>query len=884
MFVAFYGVSKMKNYRIENDFLSVCIDVKKKVKSFSLLNKLTGKEIKGSEGSELFCVNFKSFPFSKLLKASDITVSKVIENSEGDRKTLDLVFEPTNIKGEKIDFVLSYELYGKDHFIRKQLTAFYEDGNSAVVDFVDYAPITVTESMKTWCLPKQQNSHISGFALSLGQPVFLESAFYGCEFPATYNTVEKSKVCVKYFCGKTLASLSKEKGKCTFPKSVIGVADSDSDVRLKKALFSYIETISQPIKLRSQYNSWYDHMLNISAENIAESFIEIEKSMTAVGSKPLDCYVVDDGWNNYEKDFWCFNSKFPNEFYPSSQQVKAFGSHFGMWLGPRGGYTNDTIKFARRIEKGGNGYVNKSSVDIDVGSDKYIKKTKALMLDFEKRFDLTYWKLDGFIQKPCKNKKHDHITGGFGDMYYYSEVWEKWIDVFESLHNESKEDVFINLTCYAPPSPWFLQYVNSMWMQISDDMGTTPKETKKNTSVSKKDMMLTYRDDRYYDFYNERNFCFPQSNLYNHDPIYANEAKVKMTDEEFRSYLYSMAMRGTSFWELYYSYNLMNEEKWRINNDVLLFLEENMGVIKNSIIFGGKPSLFQIYGFGAFGENEGIVMLRNPSGNEESYVLHLNHSIGAEKSLSNVKAVDILPYSAKGEYGNFSFGDKMTVILAPYETRIIHFGKKVSLPDVKYVKAINSNTAEVMFSKRVVVNSVYCNENNINSVKLLGDYRTALVTFEKPFDRYNKLTLSGIKDVLLYESEREIEFEYLENGLSPDGVIKGSYDFTITATTGGEAEGVLYNQGDEITLSIEENKAVFRVGNTVLRSNADTVNAVQISAVRERNGVLKLYIDKRLDNGIYTKTTPYNLEGGEVTFFDKDKVKVYIKALPYDEI
>lgn len=874
----------MKNYRIENDFLSVCIDVKKKVKSFSLLNKLTGKEIKGSEGSELFCVNFKSFPFSKLLKASDITVSKVIENSEGDRKTLDLVFEPTNIKGEKIRFVLSYELYGKDHFIRKQLTAFYEDGNSAVVDFVDYAPITVTESMKTWCLPKQQNSHISGFALSLGQPVFLESAFYGCEFPATYNTVEKSKVCVKYFCGKTLASLSKEKGKCTFPKSVIGVADSDSDVRLKKALFSYIETISQPIKLRSQYNSWYDHMLNISAENIAESFIEIEKSMTAVGSKPLDCYVVDDGWNNYEKDFWCFNSKFPNEFYPSSQQVKAFGSHFGMWLGPRGGYTNDTIKFARRIEKGGNGYVNKSSVDIDVGSDKYIKKTKALMLDFEKRFDLTYWKLDGFIQKPCKNKKHDHITGGFGDMYYYSEVWEKWIDVFESLHNESKEDVFINLTCYAPPSPWFLQYVNSMWMQISDDMGTTPKETKKNTSVSKKDMMLTYRDDRYYDFYNERNFCFPQSNLYNHDPIYANEAKVKMTDEEFRSYLYSMAMRGTSFWELYYSYNLMNEEKWRINNDVLLFLEENMGVIKNSIIFGGKPSLFQIYGFGAFGENEGIVMLRNPSGNEESYVLHLNHSIGAEKSLSNVKAVDILPYSAKGEYGNFSFGDKMTVTLAPYETRIIHFGKKVSLPDVKYVKAINSNTAEVMFSKRVVVNSVYCNENNINSVKLLGDYRTALVTFEKPFDRYNKLTLSGIKDVLLYESEREIEFEYLENGLSPDGVIKGSYDFTITATTGGEAEGVLYNQGDEITLSIEENKAVFRVGNTVLRSNSDTVNTVQISAVRERNGVLKLYIDKRLDNGIYTKTTPYNLEGGEVTFFDNDKVKVYIKALPYDEI
>ena len=874
----------MKNYRIENDFLCVSIDVKKKIKAFSLYNKLTGREIKFAQGSELFNVNFRSFPFPKLLKASDLSVSQVLERKDGEGQELEIIFDPVSVKGEKIGFSLIYELYEKDHFIRKQLSAFYEDGNSAVVDYVDYAPMVVPDGMKTWCLPEQENSHISGFALSLGQPVFAESAFFGCEFPATYNTVSKSAVCVKYFCGKTFASLSKEKGRCVFPKAVIGVADSDSDVRLKKALFSYIETISQPIKLRSQYNSWYDHMLNISAENIAESFIEIEKSMTAVGSKPLDCFVVDDGWNNYENDFWSFNSKFPNEFYPSSQQVKSFGSHFGMWLGPRGGYTNDTIKFARRIEKGGNGYVNKSSVDIDVGSDKYIRKTKALMLDFEKRFDLTYWKLDGFIQKPCKNKKHDHITGGFGNMYYYSEVWEKWIDVFESLHNESEEDVFINLTCYAPPSPWFLQYVNSMWMQISDDMGTTPKETKKKTSVSKKDMMLTYRDDRYYDFYNERKFCFPQSNLYNHDPIYANEAKVEMTDEEFRSYLYSMAMRGTSFWELYYSFNLMNEEKWRINNDVLLFLEENMDIIKNSMIFGGKPSLFRVYGFSAFGENEGIVMLRNPSDNEESYILHFNHSIGAEKTLLNVKATDILPYSTKGEYGNFSFGDKMTVTLAPYETRIIHFGKKVSLPDVKYVKALNSNTAEVMFSRRVVISSLCCKENNINSVKLLDDYRTALITFEKPFERYNKLTLSGIKDELLYDSEREIEFEYSENGLSSDGVIKGSYDFTITATTGGDALGVLYKQGNEISLSIEDNKAVFRVGNTVLRSNADTVNSVQISAVRERNGVLKLYIDKKLDNGIYAKATSYYLEGGEVSFFDKDKVKVYINALPYDEI
>lgn len=871
--------------RIENDCLCVEIEVKNKVKSFSLFNKLTGKKIIGEDGSELFCVSFKAFPCCKIVKASSLSVKSVNEKDENAKKILELVFSPLSVKGNVVCFVLTYELSKNEHFIRKQLTALYEENADCIVDYVDYAPVKINESMKTWCLPKQKNSHISGEALSLGQPVFLESAFYGCEFPATYNTVANSSLCVKYYSGKKISDISPALGNCVFPKAVIGVADSDSDERLRKALFSYIETISMPLKLRRQYNSWYDYMLNITHENISTSFKEIEKSMTQVGTKPLDCYVVDDGWNNYKNGFWSFNEKFPNELYPASNLVKAFGSRFGLWLGPRGGYTTETVKFAKRIEKANNGYLNKRSRDIDVGSNKYIRKTKELMLDFQNRFNLTYWKLDGFIQKPCRNKKHDHICGGFNDMYYYSEVWAKWIDVFSSLHKESKEDVFINLTCYAPPSPWFLQWVNSVWMQISDDMGTVSKTPDgRKLECGKKDMMLTYRDDRYYDFTHERKFCFPLSNLYNHDPIYANEAKVDMTDDEFRSYLYSMALRGTSFWELYYSYNKMNEEKWRINNDVLLFIEENMHILKNSVIFGGKPAELLPYGYGSFIENEGIVMLRNPSAETVNYELYLNHSIGAEKTLKDVKALNILPYSDKGEYGLYSFGDKLAVELLPYETRIIHFGKKKDELQVKYVKALSANKLEVMFSKRVVLNELSCKDNPILSFELLDDYRTAIITFEYSFERFNKLKIQNIKDVLLCDCESEVEFQYEENGLSSDGVIKGSYDFTVTATTSGEFDGLLYRQENEIELKIENNKAVFSVGDTTVKSASDVGDAVQISAVRERNGVLKIYVDKEIDTGVYNGQTLYKLNGGRVSTFDKNRVKVYTKAISYDKI
>ena len=103
----------MKNYRIENDFLCVSIDVKKKIKAFSLYNKLTGKEIKFAQGSELFNVNFRSFPFPKLLKASELSVSQVLERKEGEGQELEIIFDTVSVKGEKLGLSLLYELFNK---------------------------------------------------------------------------------------------------------------------------------------------------------------------------------------------------------------------------------------------------------------------------------------------------------------------------------------------------------------------------------------------------------------------------------------------------------------------------------------------------------------------------------------------------------------------------------------------------------------------------------------------------------------------------------------------------------------------------------------------------------------------------------------------------
>ena len=872
---------------IENDFLSKELEIKKgKIASSFVLNKLTGETFSALDGSEEFKLRFLRTLGGEYVCASELKISSAVSEKTESGEKLVIRFKNFSVKGGKLGLSLVFELGKLDRFFKKSLVFETPDPDCrAVIDYVDFEPFAVPDVSRVSYLPKQEKSQIGGFALSLGQPVFYGSLVFGCEFPGSENNFENGSLFVRWYCGKPLSRLLK-KGRYETYKAVCLVCSDDSDDTRRIEFYDYIRKISRPLELRTQYNSWYDHMLNISAENIETSFLEIDKGLTAVGAKELDCFVVDDGWNDCSKDFWCFNSKFPNELYPSCSLAKAFGSSFGLWLGPRGGYTLDTVKFARRVEKGGNGFLNRRALDVCVASEKYVDKLSSLMLDYEDRFSLSYWKLDGFANKPCRSKNHDHAVGGKNDMYYYSELWERWISVFSALQKNAKGRMFINLTCYAPPSPWFLQYVNSVWMQNSLDIGFLEKTPDgKKLSASKKDKALSYRDDMYYDFYRERGFCFPPSNLYNHDPIYGHEAKMEMTDEQFREYLFTNAARGTSFWELYFSYDMMNEAKWRITNCVLSFVRENLRLFARTVMFGGRPSLLQVYGFGGFDGNEGIVTLRNPSPESAEYTLRLDRSVGADERLTCASLVTVLPYSAAGKSGSYSFGDTLKLSLSPFETRVLHFGKSPKAIEAAYCKAKSENTLEVMFNQTVNAEALSCEQAAISDVKLLDDYRSVLITFEKPFERLNKVTLSNIKDILENEGSAAAEFTYYEGGVIKDAPIVGSADFSVQVTLDSEEDGVLYAQGDELSLSIQNGFAYFKVGEKTLASTRTVRDCVQLCAVRERNGLLKLYFDKKPECAARPyEEKPHRLEGKEQQFRSRGRVRLFDRALAYDEV
>ena len=867
-------------YTIENQYIRKDIFLENNcITGFKFSNKLSSSQIKSGPDSKEFELRFKSGFKDVSIVASELKVEMAKSENTVLCERLIISFEPFKIKDSKVKLTAFYELSPLDRFIKKYFElSFAEKGSKDVhLDYIDFEQFRFPVNVKKWCLPEQKSSHIPGFALSLGQPVYVDSFYFGCEFPAALTTINGNTTTSKYFSGKTLVQLIGSENKYTTYKYVSGVADGDIFEQVQKAFYSYIRTISKSVYLRRQYNSWYDNMLNITNQNVSASFFEVEKGLTKYGEKPLDSYVVDDGWNDYSAGFWSFNSKFPDKLFQLSHLSENLGSRFGVWVGPRGGYTNDTIKFAKKIQKAENGFVNKYAKDICVCSDKYSSKTGNMMLSFQRDFHLNYFKLDGFAQRACKTKKHDHMTGGYNQMYFYTDLWEKWLKIFDEMYEKGDDSFWINLTCYAPPSPWFLKHVHSLWMQVSDDIGFIGKKGE----GSDKDRCLSYRDEKYFDFYSDRQFQFPQRCLYNHDPIYGNEAKIEMSDDDFRDYLFTMATRGTSFWELYYSHNLMNENKWRINYSAMRFIEDNLDTLSNSVIFGTKPSLFGVYGYSCFGEYEGIVCLRNSSAKKTSYTLKLDEKIGVSKNYTAKSMTVILPYTTEQSDDIYGYGDELEISLEPFQSRIFHFGKVTKPMAVTWARAKDKNTLEITFNQMVNISDISCEKNPVKDCKLLEDYMTAVVTFRDDFSRQNELDLT-LRDIMGTEQQTDVAFDYYEDHKVLYG-LWGDRDFSIRATLEDENPNTIVKQGDELELKVgEDGHIYFRVGIDEIKSRSTVKDVVLVTAVRERNGVLKLYLNGKLDSGATSLST--FLSGENAYCYDSGKVTIYNKALAFDEV
>lgn len=878
---------------IGNEFLTREFSVLNgQVRTKAIVNKRTNMEpikIVPEISSEEFIIrtlNAGSVPTD--IRSSELLLKNVEVTDEG-KGGKRLLFHYEKFRHREVDWQISlvFTLQKGKHYMKKYMEITVPDSQrrQACIDYIDFESLKLPSGYATWTHPEMEESvgGVSNYHISLGQPVYIQGMFFGLEFPAAESVITKDQVAhIRYYSGKNFEMLAKENrlknGTFSTWKAVLGASRStDMDV-IQTDFFSYINDIAVPINLRMQYNSWYDFMMKIDENNILNSFREVECGLTQNGVRPLDSYVVDDGWNTYgpwlkenTAGFWSFNSKFPHELATPSKLAHQFASDFGLWLGPRGGYSYNS-GFAKFLEKQGNGKWNQNSDDICTNHKVYLQKLKDFFLDCQEKFDINYWKLDGFMVRPPQaDSLGNYISGGYQGMYYVTEHWERWIDILQAMRDQrgmERDNFWINLTCYVNPSPWYLQWANSVWIQNSQDMGELDVKL-----PAKVDRLLSYRDDRYFDFVKTRAFQFPLAHLYNHDPIYGNKAGLagKMDDDEFRTYLMMMATRGTAFWELHYSYNMMNEgQKWVINADVLHWIRDNYEILRHAKLIGLTPANGNPYGYSAWTGEEGIISVRNPSDQPKTFTVTLDRTIGMSEGLKGLHRTVVWAFrtSGKENIANnqlFGYGEQITLNLQPGEVRIWKFSTSPdkSAPTLKTVKTTSPTTLVAEFNEPVTVEEGVFSvpDNEVNNVSLSANRHTVTLTLVREMKKDNKysLSVSGVKDYAGNSKTLSMPFLYFENQEIPTSIgISGSGDFNISFLLKTRQAAVsLLRQGKDVSVDIDANgRLVFMAGGVKVVSgqpiNSD--KKFTVSLCREKNGMLKIYLNGELENSVYDAT------------------------------
>ena len=885
------------------------------------------------------------------LKTSEMKVQGEPQLTEKDGvKTLTFTFEPKRVRG--VDYTIKEVITMKDgdSFMRKHLDISVGEGQAekAKIDYIDLENMNIAQTdlkqNEYWTISDTMADNpdmggMKGDYLELGQPYYVGAMYWGCEFPETENKIKGSNSFIRYYYGKSLKSDDKfeynegnENGKMTTWDAVVGAARSRDYSVTQSDFYEYIETIAIDTEFRQQYNSWYDNMKEITDEIIQKSFFEIEKGFTQYGIAPLDSYVVDDGWTNYSS-FWDFNNKFPNELYNSSLQVNQLASNFGLWLGPRGGYgTERTI--ANWIASNGLGSVNnQSGGDINISDARYLTKlNKDVFCEYQDKFDINYWKLDGMLLNPSTEQSEYYVTGN--PLYTISETYERWTDIFEDMRdNRAGKDLWLNMTSYTNPSPWHVQWVNSVWMQNTGDTGYTD-----SFNATDEEAMLTYRDNAYYNFLNEREWQLPNKYFYNHDPVYgltANDAyhrpDIKYTDDEMRNHLYMLGTRGTAFWEYYYSYSMFDDNKWQINAEAAKWIEDNFDILQKSQMFGGKPNDGNVYGYSCWNGKEGILSIRNPKNEAQSYKVTYDRLIGVGEDLGTVYGKVVVGDQRHQTDEPLTYGKEVTYTLNPKEVLILQFGEKDETPAKILSVEGNGKEAEVEFDETIrtpEAGMFKVDGYEVTKAELKADRRTVKLTLDKELKdaRTVSVSVDGVKDTVGNTSKVSAQNDAFKDGIITgvisddlkDGAVSTKAKYSVDGHGGFTVTGKIKTDSKDVVLA--EQKGAYKVGidgegyltfefnNMKITSKYDqkTVDKANDSYTSETkgiaadgkehqfsavNGMIKLYLDGKVVASTYSedKANP-EIAKGETIFaqgLTKDEVSyitVLDRSLAYDEV
>ncbi|TAK94642.1 MAG: hypothetical protein EPO07_16425 [Verrucomicrobia bacterium] len=613
------------------------------------------------------------------LTSADFRVLKFAPHESQSRQ--ELTFALTN-EVHQLGVEVSYELSGADHFMRKWLEII--SGKAVTLERIDVEVLNLPDAWQPFTNREITANAPGRWNPGLGQPLYTSNSatFWGVEFPAADNYVRDGGLYTGYLWGRKLQPGQPYR---TYA-AVMGVADDPAFVT--DAFFDYINRIrARPLRLQVQYNSWFDFGSSVSQEKFAASVLKVNQELvTARGNRSLNAYVIDDGWQDAKADWsdkvWKVNEKFDPRFTSSLSTVKDVQSRLGLWMSPGclfGAHAEVAALRAQGFE----------ALDdwMSMAGPRYMQALEDRLVELTRQ-GIGFYKLDGlFGHLNLRNfELHGEKYGlpampqlglqGFtaGDarlndprfdelkIYYLTAGTERLMQIFSKL-GAVDPDIYIVISNGAYLSPWWLMYVDAVWMINAGDAA-------KGGSRSDE---LVYRDGRYHDIWRTKHTQFPMSSVFNHEP---KKTTTGESPEIFQQYLFMSLSRGTGLIELYLKPSILRPADWDVLSEGLHWATERFPTFARVRMHGGRPEAGEVYGYTAWDQTRGYISVHNPSDKPQSYTVKLDRAFGLPPRSGTFHLSSPLAGSTRGLPEQCKSGDSLTFELSPREIRILDFDSK----------------------------------------------------------------------------------------------------------------------------------------------------------------------------------------------------------------
>lgn len=474
-----------------------------------------------------------------------------------------------------------------------------------------------------------------------GSPVTIGDAFFGFEHPLSACEVKNDQV--RCFMGRELPLRA---GQTVTYSSVVGVSPPS---QMRRGFLNYLERErARPYRPFLHYNSWYDIGFNNSYDQAAalDVIYSFGNELVKKRGVRLDSFLFDDGWDDLHT-LWSFGAGFPQGFTPLKTAAEKYGAEPGVWLSPWGGY--DHAK-EERLRDGRQHGLETNAGGFALSGPRYYARFREVTLKFIHEYGVNQFKIDG--------------TGNVNSVLPGSE-FDSDFQAAISLMGEwraMRPGIFINLTTGTYPSPFWLQFADSIWRGDDDHSFAGVG--------SWRERWITFRDGATYRGIVQQGPLFPLNSLMLHGLIYARHAEHLDSDPEkdFANEVHSYFGSGTQLQEMYITHSLLSEGDWNTLAEAARWSRNNAETLVDTHWVGGDPGKLEVYGWAAWSPAKGILTLRNPNDKVQNLAIDVGEAFELPaRAARKFRARSPWQQDGKREAIRLVAREKYTFTLQPFE-------------------------------------------------------------------------------------------------------------------------------------------------------------------------------------------------------------------------